>query len=586
MLFSFLADRRKTTYRIYFFLLVVFILGFVGLVAKTGCSHQSDMAWDMMLMLDGAYRLQYGQMPHVDYVSPFGIFPIWLVSLGMKIGGLNANALAYGGALGLVFFTLLAWFIAARRLSGFFAFSLSLLVGCLFVASRPLSFGLLYYFFEFSHASYAMWYNRVGWALLSILAIQAFLLPNVKEESRLVSDMEAFLAGCLVSLLALTKVNYLAAALGIIVVGFCVTQPGRRRIFWSLAGIACLPALLLTLTHFSARAWIDDILIMGRLTDPHMRSVRLGQLVLGNLSDVLLVGAVLLLFKPFCGGLNGAWKEGGFGRLAIICGACVSIGLVVLNLNMQVHEVPLFAVACAVILETALRAWTKGAVNKSGTELFRLWFAVGTGIYLFLVAGTMLNDAASVVYSWAVKNHMKYSVPASGILQSKSLGPELMPPKQGEPVEKENVLRDIAARRDFSLYMVGRVSFTPFQYAHLLNDGLALLKPHTTPESRVFCMDLVNPFPFALLLQYPKKEPVWWVYNDRIFPKAEVMFGDVTHVMRPKFGLDNNSGMIKEVYHAYLLENFDHVSASVLWDLYVRKSAPSSMRRSQILDSF
>jgi len=566
MLFSFLADRKRAAYRIYFFLLVACILVLAGLVAKTGCIHHEDMPWDTNIILSGAYRLHTGQMPHVDYMSPIGLFPTWLVSVGMKIGGANVNAIAYGSALGAVFVALLAWFVSARRLPGFFAFSFSLFVGTLFMACRPLSFGLLTYPFEFSHASYAMCYNRMGWALLSVLAMQSLLSPNLRDGSKIVNDIEAFSAGCLAALLALTKVNYLGAALVISFVWLCVTQPGRRRIFWFVAGIASIPLFLMAFTPFSFQAWAAEFGTLGRLADVHSRTVRMAQLTFGNFSDILFIGAVLLLLKPFCGGV---------GRLWVICGTCVAIGMVVLNLNMQMHEVPLFAVACAIVLETALRGWKSGAVNEPVSKIFQLWFVVGTCIYLFLLIGTFASDAASIVYTSALKSHMKYLTPDSGIIHSESFGPLLMPPQPGEQVEQERVLQDILARREATPYLIGRVSFTPYQYAHLINDGLALLKPHVTPASGVFCMDLTNPFPLALALPYPKGGALWWdqkTFDQKLFPNAEQVFADVTLVMIPKVGLGHSTGLLQAVYQPYIMEHFSRVSGSALWDLYARKN--------------
>ena len=566
MLFSFLSDRRCSTYRNYFLLLVVFVILFTGMVAKMGCSHQEDMAWDTVILLESAYRLHTGQMPHVDYLSPIGIFPSWLFAMGMKISHSNTNAIGYAGAMGFIFVTLLAWFISARRLPGFFAFLLSLLLGTLLIATRPLAFGVLEYNFEFSHTSYSMWYNRLGWALLSLLALQSFLTPKSRVGSRISDDVESFIAGVLVSLLMLTKVNYTAAALGISLIGFLVIRADLRRIIFSVAGLLLIPVFLLAFTSFSIPAWLGDFVTLGRLVDMHYRWLRMTELLFSNLFPILSVGVLLLLLKPFCDS---------FGKLLVICGTCVGIGLVVLNMNMQMHEVPLFAVACAIILETARRNWESGAVSESLLPIFRLCFLAGTGIYLLLTGWTFASDTGSVLYSFAYKNHMRYSTPENGIIQSKNLGSLLMPPRPGESVEQEKVEQDILGRRYYSPFMVGRVSFTSYQYAHLVNDGLALIKPHVTPATRVFCVDLANPFPFALSLPYPKGGITWWApntFNKKIFPKPEQVFEEVTHVLIPKYGLGHSTGLILEVYKPYLMEHFEPLAESKLWDLYVRKN--------------
>lgn len=562
MLFSLLTDRRKFAYGIAFCVLLAWITGIAVLVAKTGCSHQDDMPWDTMILLDGAYRVHTGQMPHVDYLSPTGAFPFWLASLGMTLGGVNANAIAYGMALGFVVVTLLAWGVCARRFSAVFALTLALLAGGLIVATRPLAFGLLWYSWEFAHASYAMGYNRIGWALLCILAVVWLLPPAKREGSKAAEAAESLLAGCLTVALALTKINYLAAALAIGFAGLVLTRGGWRRLFWYAAGLAVIPVLLWTFSSFSFRAYLGDIATVGRLADSGERLMRMARVFAGNLAEMLLVVATYGLLRPFFG-------KAGL-RMAVLCGGCVAVGWVVLALNTQWREIPLLAVACAILLETALRSGV--STDGPGGESFRFRFLMGAAIFFFLFGRTFLSDAASVGYSWAVKNHMRYSTPDSALLQAESLSPMLLPPQGGEEVERSRVVAELLERRNFSPSVAGRLSLTPYQYAHLVNDGVALVRPHVNAASRVFCMDSANPFPLALRLPAPKGGALWWdkmTFNRRIFPAPERALGEVTHVMVPKSGV--NSEDVWEVYRPYVTEHFRHLDASALWDLYVRK---------------
>ena len=573
MILSFLTDRSKAAYRIYFILLVAFITLFVGLLAKTGCSHQDDGGWDTILFMDSAYRMHTGQMPHVDYMSPIGIVPIWLTYLGMKIGGVNANGPAFGSAVGLIFVGLFAWLVSARRLPGLFAFLFSLFIGALFIATRPLPFMTVGFSFEFFHTSYAMWYNRIGWSLLVILALHSFITPYSQNSSALVSDFESFLAGSLIPILALTKVNYLAAALGISLVGVFVTRPNLRQLFWYALGVVCFPVLLMTCTRFSLQAWMRDMAVLAQLADVHGRQLKLVQCAFGNLTDIAFALAVLVLLWPFCGSLKDAWKDAGMGRIVLAFGACMGVGMVVLALNSQIREVPLFPVACVVILESVLRRWKSDPQGEPVAAMFRLRFITGTCFFLFLLMSTFISDAGSVVYSWAYKSHMRFLTPASGLIQSESLGQMLLPPLSGEQVEKPWVISDLVVRKDFSPHMAWRSIMTPYEYAHLINDGLELIKPHVTPSSRIFCMDLVNPFPFALLTPYPKGGILWWdrqTFSQKIHPQPEQVFAEVTHVMEPKIVVRLNE--LLDIYGPYVNEHFDRVAESPLWVLYERKN--------------
>jgi hypothetical protein len=164
---------------------------------------------------------------------------------------------------------------------------------------------------------------------------------------------------------------------------------------------------------------------------------------------------------------------------------------------------------------------------------------------------------------------MRHLIPESGMLQSASLGPLLLPPQGGEEVDKAKVEAELLERRNLSRSAAGRLSLTPYQYAHLTNDGLALLRQHAAPDSRVFCMDLVNPFSVALGLPPPKGGMLWWdrmTFNRQIFPAPEQVFADVTQVMIPKSGL--NTQALQAIYLPYVTAHFRHAGESVLWDLY------------------
>jgi len=278
---------------------------------------------------------------------------------------------------------------------------------------------------------------------------------------------------------------------------------------------------------------------------------------------MLLVVATYGLLRPFFG-------KAGTVRMAVLCGGCVAVGWAVLALNTQWREIPLLAVACAILLETALRSGV--APDGPGGEAFRFRFLLGAAFFFFLFGRTFLSDSASVGYSWAVKNHMRYSTPDSALFQTESLSPMLLPPQGGEQVERPRVVAELLERRSFSPSVAGRLSLTPYQYAHLVNDGVALLQPHVNAASRVFCMDSANPFPLALRLPAPKGGALWWdkmTFNRKIFPAPERALGEVTHVMLPKSGVDSEA--VWEVYGPYVTEHFRHVAASELWDLYVRK---------------
>lgn len=568
-----LTLRGNAAYRAGAALLVAWAALLAGLALTTGAAYHYDMPWDTVSMLDGAYRMTEGQAPHADYFSPIGVLPIWLIYLGMKWTGVNAAAIVCGGAFGFLLVTPPAWAIASRRLPAVPALVFSMFVGVLMIACRPLAFGTLPYTFEVSHISYAMWYNRVGWSLLTLLTLYWFLPPFAKARAGWARNAEGFAAGLLCALVFLTKVNFLAAAVGVTFFGCWLNRPSPGQFVSYVAGFASVPAGLSLFTRWNAHAWLGDLAELARVADPAGRAAKLTVALYDNLWPFALLAAAVWLLRPLMarGGWD-TWREGGLGKTALLCGAGAGIGLFVLMLNTQKAEIPLVAVACVVALETALRRWNP---DGSGNAL-RLRVIAGACIALGLLGPTLFNDGASVGYAWARRNHMRFLTPECGIIDSPSLRSLILPPQPGEQVEWAWVINDLTARKHLSPLAAERTAVSPFQFACLIQDGLKLLRPHVTPESRIFCLNHTNPFPLALRLPPPNGGCLWWdgvTFNRKRFPDPERVYRDVTLVMVPRNPV--GSTLMRDVYLPSVKERFRKVAESALWELYERPEVPA-----------
>src|SRR5262249_24759586 len=125
---------------------------------------------DVFIILDGAWRIFNGQIPSTDFTNPIGPLVYWLTALGMHVAGPSLKAYVYGNlALLLVLAPWGAW-IFFKKLPGPHAFLVTLFIAVLITAPHPLGISP-------EITTYAMIYNRCGWALSALLFVQ-MLLPD------------------------------------------------------------------------------------------------------------------------------------------------------------------------------------------------------------------------------------------------------------------------------------------------------------------------------------------------------------------------------------------------------------------------
>ena len=71
----------------------------LGICLRTGIVPMRSYVEDMIFFADNAWRVLWGQRPHVDYSSGLGPVTYLISALGMKLAGGNLNGLGYGNAL-------------------------------------------------------------------------------------------------------------------------------------------------------------------------------------------------------------------------------------------------------------------------------------------------------------------------------------------------------------------------------------------------------------------------------------------------------------------------------------------------------
>ena len=622
-----LSASSPRAYRIALVVLGVLVVLMIGSLVYLRATHQRVNAWDSGFLLDGGWRLVRGQRPHTDFYSPFGAIPLLVVTLGLAVTRGSAAALTIGYAIIFPFVTFLAWWISRRRLSAVYALLFAGMVGLLTIGTHRLGA-------SYRDVTYAMQYNRLGWALLAMVTLQLFLAPMGRRNSddreadagrgrRLLSSelLEGVSVGALLGLLLFTKITYFVTGVAMLVVaallsarpwqsrrgrvdsGRLSSDPGVSRADAGGPldgtgpcglgiGFAVVVLAVLVYLRFDVVSFLGDMRMLSGAQSLAVRTEALKAVFSSTVGPLLLLGLVLVLAViPLASAQRGTgiepWRKPGHvtDRLRtwtpLISGAVIAAaGVLTCSANAQRGGIPLLGVAALIPLEMARRVQPSLADGGPGDRSTSAaphpgnWstrsWVVASLVAVFLVGSIFLADAESVAYSAGWKALSASKMPSSGRVQSASMKDLLFPPRRLEDTGQQAVVAAILRRPADEPYL------TPQQYAAWLNDGLALLRRHVTDSSRVLSLDWFNPFPFALDLPSPRGDSIAWhlglLVSPSHHPDPKRVLGDATFVMDPKRPIAPYTyGFKKGILKPGLAAGFEKVDESDLWILYERK---------------
>jgi hypothetical protein len=105
-----------------FGMVLFLIMGVVwAAMLAVGAPCMTGFAWDVPMLLDGAWRIHSGQVPHVDFFSHLGPLPFYVTYVGMLIRGACVAAVSCGNVLLSLSVVLIGWFALRKRTSPFVA---------------------------------------------------------------------------------------------------------------------------------------------------------------------------------------------------------------------------------------------------------------------------------------------------------------------------------------------------------------------------------------------------------------------------------------------------------------------------------
>ena len=505
--------------------------------------------WDMMVLLDGGWRVVNGQVPHTDFHNPIGPLSYLLVAFGMKVAAPSTASITYGNVLLLALLLPLAWYIASARLPWAVAFVFVLFLSIFLVSPRPPGYGI-------RETTYAMIYNRQGYVLISLLLLYVFLKPqNSAKQS---PSIEGSFVGVLLALLLYCKITYFLVGAALTL--FAVVLGGRpRRWFLALAGaFGGVCVAFASMLHINLHSYLSDIVAAGHSQSRAMRFKFLLQSLTSNGTWIYMLVFCLCIWT---------WAENRDGRswfstlrAWLIAGSIVAGALLISSGNASQGggmDDPLYFIAAVIFLEV-FRRQNAEQLAQRGTAV-RFAHASSLVLVVPVFCGTILvPDLASCAYAWAWNVEKRPVYSPSRRIHSTNLR-DFYVPESTQHITAYWPARDHPAR---------------------INDGIDLLQRYLQRGDRVTTVAFGNPFSFALGLMPARDGPLWWDLNfsfDRLHhPAAEDFLGDASLVMVPRLA-DRSNGccfatadVVLELYGDYLHAHFHELASTDTWLLYRR----------------
>ncbi|MGP8198249.1 MAG: hypothetical protein ACLQU4_01950 [Limisphaerales bacterium] len=476
--------------------LLVVVMALLGtLVVKLGAPAMNGCPWDTPVILDGAWRITTGQVPHRDFYDIFGELPFYLTALGMKLSRPCVSAIDYGNVILMAALVLPAMAVLRRRTSAVPAFLSSLFIGLLVITPKPLGD-------PYDYTDHAMMYNRHGEAFIFLLGLIVFLPPRQGLGRSWADWAEAALAGFALTALLGCKVNYFV--IGILFFGVACLL-GRIRLGWALLCVcsaAAFLAMALVLTKIPLSDLVNDYRMMAASQDSGGRIH--GFIVHGVKSIVWL--PVLLL--PVWEGFLGETEPGGHRLLPwrhfLVIVTLFTGAILLISSNTQSGEMPLLALAALYDAELILRQ-----VNASGeAPLFVAARHLGAFLLLLLfLLPPIISESKTIRY-----------------ITDRQINKDWVSPEalQSTPLNDFRFVRSGTRRGQTRAYM------------EELNEGTQLVRRHANPEMRLNAVLFSDPFEVALGLIPSSGGTLALTANGitkRSHPPLARLLGNATHIL-------------------------------------------------------
>ncbi|AIC31198.1 hypothetical protein IE4771_PD00644 (plasmid) [Rhizobium etli bv. mimosae str. IE4771] len=496
--------------------IIVVALASAAMLALPGRTINAAFINDVLIFIDGAHRIAFGQVPNRDFHTALGPLVFYIPAAGYLLSGNFGAAIPLGMAIVLVSFIPAMIRILGSRLAPSLAAGLGIFL--LLILAAPINLGSSIWY-----PSFAMFYNRIGWVALGLLLVM-YLAPHSPARRNDIADALAALFLLLVSFY--TKVTYGLAGIGLIAI--ILSDRHQRR--WGVTALLLTVLAMVAIEFFwrGTAQHIEDLRAAARVSGGHdvgsiLKNIR------ENFSDLTVFAAVASL---------ALWQSRSL-RDLVLCGFCIGAGVALINQNA--HSWGIITLYCGAIVLAQKTAWVEpGNESRAAGRLARAAGALPLIGILFLLPPIVHHSAAVALHTALATEKAGQSL---GLPQFDDVR-EVDPPG-GEP--------DFIRR-----------------YLDNIVTGGALLQSLPVPAERVFVLDFANPFSAGFGIRPPAGDTAWLHWNrninERSYIPPDVLFADVKIVMVPKTGI--NSLPLQELYGPFLSANFDVVRKTSEWTIY------------------
>jgi hypothetical protein len=506
------ADRAQWTGGILLVAAGVFAL----LLALPGQTVTTVYVNDLFIFLDGAYRIDQGQVPNRDFHTALGPLTFYLPWLGYRLSGTLGGAMPVGVALLLVLFAPLLVHVLGSRLRSAVALPFGLFV--LLVIAVPMNLGE-----SIRGLSFAMYYNRIGWAALGVLLVM-YCPPSRPSRAQAWLDLGS--AAALTLLMLFLKATYGAVALAFL--AFMLLDRQQWRWAAGAIGLTVAGALIVELFWRSTLPHLADLLLTSRVSGSR-GPVDWSLGLLHHLADIVLLAIIV----GFALRVSRSIRDGFFYAF------CAGVGLVIMAQNSQPWGILTIHAGAAVGAELVLRSEefrTRAWTLARGIAIVFLALVLPTAIHCLLALGLHAGLAAT---------------------------------RFGDPFPMAGYSEVRLAR----LWQPGDHAFAS-AYLASIRDGAGILAILGRPE-RVSVLDFVNPFSAGLGLPPPRGDNAWLHWNRNVDAQHHLsgndLLGGVEVLMVPKWGI-NHQPLI-ELYGETVRTAFEPIRETALWTAHRRRGS-------------
>ncbi|WP_136513120.1 hypothetical protein [Geomonas edaphica] len=518
-----------------FCLFVACLVIVCGAAVYVGAVPTHRFGHDIFFFLDNGWRVVNGQRPHLDFTSAWGPLSFFIAAFGLFLSHYSVDGIGYGNAAFALIISLWGYRLSRGAMPSLPRLFVCLYLALLVVSPYPLGWGVF-------SSSYAMLYNRYGYALLGLLMLET-ASARARMEIGVAKDdaFGGFSVGVLSALTLFLKANFFAGALLILMLSPCVARPSARRIAATAAGFALTSLLFLAYLDFNIAAIYHDLQMAAGARGAGFTS--------RELSFKLLLNLPSLLFILFLCALSG--RAGGQARYvaAASAGICVfAIDMLLLVSNQQYRELPLTALLASFMAVDAYRGGREGSRHR--TALSRSVVVAGTAYF----AVSFGSQAVGLGYAVEQKRRPADIGNVTKFI-SEPLHPLYLYDEPNEPASNGS------------------------RYVAYVNSGVSLLQRYAGTGDTVLTMDMMNPFSYALRRPSPRGGMAAAAYkctlSDAYRPSGSRFFGNADIVMVPKQPA-LRPVMFDQLMAAYAIplhERYRLAAETDMWFLYRRKSA-------------